>query len=253
VRLALDALFNHPNVGPFIGRQLIQRLVTSHPSNAYVARVAGVFNNNGSGVRGDLGAVVRAILLDVEATNPPAGSIGKLREPVLRVAHWMRSFGATSTSGQFMMAFELDAQGQRALHAPSVFGYYRPGFVPPNTAFSANRITVPEFQIVNESTTALWVNTALAMAGSGLGWTDTGNDVKANLQPLADLSAAGDVDGLIERLNLLLYAGGMSASLKQDLLESVTSVFGNDAASHMNRARVALFIALASPEYMVQR
>ena len=253
VRLALDALFNHPNVGPFIGRQLIQRLVTSHPSNAYVARVAGVFNNNGSGVRGDLGAVVRAILLDVEATNPPAGSIGKLREPVLRVAHWMRSFGATSTSGQFMMAYELDTQGQRALHAPSVFGYYRPGFVPPNTAFSANRITVPEFQIVNEASTALWVNTALAMAGSGLGWTDTGNDVKANLQPLADLSTAGDVDGLIERLNLLLYAGGMSATLKQDLLESVTSVFGNDAASHLNRARVALFIALASPEYMVQR
>jgi hypothetical protein len=91
------------------------------------------------------------------------------------------------------------------------------------------------------------------MAGNGLGWTGTSTDVKADLQPLADLSAAGDVDGLIERLNLLLYAGAMSPALKQDLLESVTSVVGNDAASHLNRARVALFLALASPEYVVQR
>ena len=253
VRLALDALFQHPNVGPFIGRQLIQRLVTSHPSAAYVARVAAVFNNNGGGVRGDLAAVVRAILLDAEATSPPAGSIGKLREPVLRVAHWMRSFGASSASGEFMMAYDLETQGQRALSAPSVFGYFRPGFVPPNTAFSANRITVPELQITNESSTALWLNTALAMAGSGLGWTGSVADVKANLQPLADLSATGDVDGLIERLNLLLFAGGMSATLKQDMLEAVTSVAGTDMSSHLNRARVALFLALASPEYLVQR
>lgn len=253
VRIALDALFQHPNVGPFISRQLIQRLVTSNPSNAYVARVATVFNNNGSGVRGDLGAVVRAILLDTEAATPPPGSIGKLREPVLRVAHWMRSFGATSTSGQFMLAWELDTQGQRALNAPSVFGYFRPGFVPPNTAFSANRITVPEFQIVNESSTALWINTALSMAGNGLGWTGSAADVIADLKPLADLSASGEVESLIERLNLLLYAGTMSVTLKQDILEAVTSVYGNDAASHLNRARVALFLALASPEYLVQR
>jgi uncharacterized protein (DUF1800 family) len=253
VRLALDTLFQHPNVGPFIGRQLIQRLVTSHPSNGYVARVAAVFNNNGSGVRGDLGAVVRAILLDAEAINPPAGSIGKLREPVLRVAHWMRSFGASSLSGEFQMVYELESQGQRALSAPSVFGYFRPGFVPPNTAFSANRITVPEMQIVNESSTAQWVNTALAMAGNGLGWNGSSADVRANLQPLADLAAAGNVDGLIERLNLLLYAGSMGPALKQDLLDTVTSVSGNDAASHLNRARAALFLAFASPEYLVQR
>jgi uncharacterized protein (DUF1800 family) len=227
--------------------------VTSHPSSGYVARVAGVFNNNGSGVRGDLGAVVRAILLDPEAISAPADSIGKLREPVLRVAHWMRSFGATSTSGQFMMATELENQSQRVMFAPSVFGYFRPGFVPPNTAFSANRITVPEFQIVNESTTAQWVNTAFSMAGNGLGWTGSAVDVRADLQPLADMAAAGDVDGMIERLNLLLYAGSMSNTLKQDLLDSVTSVYGNDAASDLNRARVALFLALASPEYLVQR
>ena len=86
LRMALDALFNHPNVGPFVGRQLIQRLVTSHPSPAYVARVAAVFNNNGRGVRGDIAAVVRAVLLDAEARSTAAAGFGKLREPVLRVA-----------------------------------------------------------------------------------------------------------------------------------------------------------------------
>ncbi len=169
LRIALDALFKHPNVGPFIGRQLIQRLVTSNPSPAYVARVAAVFNNNGQGVRGDLGAVVRAILLDAEARQTPAADFGKLREPVLRVTHWMRAFGATSATGEFMMAYELDSQSQRALHAPSVFGYFRPGYVPPNSALSATGATAPELQIVNESSTADWVNLAENMAGSGHG------------------------------------------------------------------------------------
>ena len=253
LRMALDALFNHPNVGPFIGRQLIQRLVTSNPSPAYVSRVAAIFNNNGAGIRGDLGAVLRAVLLDPEALSPPVGSVGKLREPVHRVGHWLRSFSARSGSGQWLMAYELDNQSQRALFAPSVFGYFRPGFVPPNTPFAINGTTVPEMQIVNESTTAQWVNSAMAMAGNGLGWTGTANDVAADMQPLALLSTAGDVDGLIERLNLLLYAGRMSATLKQDLLEAITGVPGNDAASHTQRARVATFIALASPEYLVQR
>lgn len=253
LRMALDTLFNHPNVGPFIGRQLIQRLVTSNPSPAYVARVAASFNNNGAGVRGDLAAVVRAVLLDPEAMNPPPSSIGKLREPVLRLAHWLRSFSATSRTGQWMMAYELDNQFQRAVFAPSVFGYFRPGFVPPNTFFAASGTTVPEMQIVNESTTAQWVNTAMAMAGNGLGWTGTTNDVFANMQPLTMLAAAGDVDGLIERLNLLLYAGRMSVTLKQDLLEAVAGVPGNDANSHTAKARIATFISLASPEYLVQR
>ena len=253
VRLALDALFQHPNVGPFVGRQMIQRLITSHPSANYVSRVAAVFNNNGNGVRGDLAAVVRAILLDPEAVNPPIGTIGKLREPVLRVAHWMRSFGASSQSGEFMMANELTSQGQRVLAAPSVFGYFRPGFVPPNSAFSANSITVPEMQIVNESTSAHWVNQAMSMASTGLGWNGVGHDVTANLQPLVDLATAGNVDGLIEHVNTLLYAGSMSSALKQDMLEAITSVAGNDTLSQLNRAKVAVFIALASPEYMVQK
>jgi hypothetical protein len=97
------------------------------------------------------------------------------------------------------------------------------------------------------------VNNAQAMASSGVGWTGTARDVVANLQPLADLAAAGRLDSLTEHLNLLLFAGRMSNSLKQELLEAMTTVGGNDTASHMNRARVAVFLALATPEYLVQR
>ncbi|WP_418320784.1 DUF1800 family protein [Piscinibacter sakaiensis] len=253
LRIALDTLFNHPNVGPFIGRQLIQRFVTSNPSPAYVARVASAFNNNGQGVRGDLGAVVRAILLDTEARQAPTGEFGKLREPVLRVTHWMRAFGATSATGGFMMAWELDSQSQRALHAPSVFGYFRPGYVPPNSTLAATGATAPELQIVNESSTAEWVNLAETMAGSGLGWTGSARDVSVALSAQAALAAAGNLNGLIDNLDLLLFAGRMPKALRQDIRDAVGGVAGNSEASHLYRARVALFVALASPDYLVQR
>ena len=253
LKMALDALFNHPNVGPFVSRQLIQHLVTSNPSSAYVGRVASVFNNNGKGVRGDLAAVARAILMDSEAITPPASSIGKLREPVQRVAHWMRSLQATSATGQYTIDMDLGSLGQRQLYAGSVFGYFRPGYVPPNTVFSADRTTVPAMQIVSEATTAQWVNLAERMAGNGLGWTGSQSDVAAQMQPLADLVASGQLTSVVDRLNLLLYAGRMSSALKQDLMDAMISVTGTDASSNLNRARVAVFLALASPEYMVQR
>lgn len=253
LRMALDTLFNHPNVGPFIGRQLIQRLVTSNPSPAYVGRVAAVFNNNGKGVRGDLAAVVRAILLDNEARSAPAAGFGKLREPVLRVAHWMRSFGATSVSGEFQMAWELGSVSQQALFAPSVFGYFRPGYVPPNTVLAEAGATAPEFQIVNESTTAGWVNLAETMAGNGLGWYGGGRDVSTALTPQFTLAKAGNLDALVQNLNLLLFAGQMSRALQLDILEALAGVTGSDDVSHRRRARVALYIALSSPEYLVQR
>lgn len=253
LKMALDALFNHPNVGPFISRQLIQQLVSNHPSNAYVGRVAAVFNNNGKGVRGDLAAVVRAILLDSEAVNPPASSVGMLREPVLRLSHWMRSLQAASLSGQYAVENDVAALGQQPLHASSVFGYFRPGYVPPNTVFSADRTTVPPMQIVNEVTTARWVNLAERMASDGIGWTGSQIDMTAQIQPLADLVSAGQLAAVIDRLNLLLYAGRMSSTLKQDLMDAMLSVSGTTAANHLNRARVAVFLALASPEYLVQR
>jgi len=254
LRIALDTLFKHPNVGPFVSRQLIQRLVTSAPSPAYVARVATLFNNNGSSVRGDMAAVVRAVLLDAEArTATVPASFGKLRDPVLRVTQWMRAFSPISVSGSYLMVWSLDTLTQNALYAPSVFSYSRPGYVPANTPFMTRGATAPEFQIVNESTTASWVNTAEAMAGHGLGWTGTVQDVSSQYNALAAMAAAGDTTGMLDQLNLLLFAGRMSAELRSNLLDAVGGVGGNTNASHLNRARVAVFIALASPEYIAQR
>jgi uncharacterized protein (DUF1800 family) len=254
LRKVLDALFNHPNVGPFVARQMIQRLVTSDPGPAYVARVARAFNDNGAGVRGDMAAVVRAVLLDDEARTPRLQpGAGKLRDPVLRVSQWIRALDATSVSGEFMMTGDLDNLSQRPLSAPSVFSYYRPGYVPPNTAFSARGATAPEFQIVNETTTANWVNKAQAMAGSGLGWNGSASDVRSLYGAQAALVATGNMTALLDELSLLLYAGRMSAELRQVVLDGVGGVNGADATSHLNRARVAVFLALASPEYAAPR
>ena len=254
LKMALDALFNHPNVGPFIGRQLIQHLVMSNPSPAYVARVANVFNNNGQGVRGDLAAVIRAVLLDAEArTVPTTGTKGsRLRDPVTRVAHWMRSFGAKSKSGEYLIAYELESLAQRPMNATSVFGYFRPGYVPPNTAFASAGMTAPEFQIVDESTSASWINTAFFMSTSGLGIPGS-RDVTASYLTQAAMSKRGDVAGLIENVNLLLFAGTMSPSLKANLMDAATTVAGSSDESHLNRARLVVFLALSSPEYLVQR
>ncbi|MEF7616516.1 DUF1800 family protein [Aquincola sp. MAHUQ-54] len=253
MQAALNVLFNHPNVGPFIGRQLIQRLVTSHPTPGYVARIARVFNDNGKGVRGDLGAVARAILLDSEATSPPEGSITKLKEPVLAVTQWLRATGAQSASGDYLINYDLDAMAQRPWHSPSVFNYFRPGYIPPNTSLSSTNATVPELQIVDEATTARWVNLAFNMAGGGLGWANGIRDVTANLKPLATISEAGRPDLLIEQLNLILHAGRMQSALKAEIMDAMSAVQGNDSASHTNRARIALFLALATPDYLIQR
>ena len=106
LKIALDTLFNHPNTGPFVSRQLIQRLVTSNPSPGYVQRVAGVFANNGAGVRGDMAAVVTAILMDPEARTASVAedpAYGKLREPVIRVTHMLRALYGTSLSGKWLV------------------------------------------------------------------------------------------------------------------------------------------------------
>lgn len=262
LKLALDALFQHPNVGPFVAQQLIQRFVSSNPSPAYVQRVAAVFANNGRGVRGDLGATVRALLLDAEASGQPsAGSIGaapsssgpaKLREPVLRIAHWMRAFQATSPSGDFQMTYELDSLSQPVYYAPSVFGYFRPGYTPAGTPIAKAGKVAPEFQIVNESTVANWVNRAEAMAGGGIGWNGTGADVVVDYSPLVAKLNSGNANQLVQELNLRLFAGRMSPALQAAVAHAMGGVGGSDAASQLNRARIAVFVAMSSPEFTVQ-
>ncbi len=154
LKTELDALFNHPNTGPFICAQLIQRLVTSNPSPAYVYRAAQVFANDGTGVRGNLGAVVKAILLDYEARAPAAASgtgFGKLKEPLLRVTGLLRAFGGAAANGRYSLANVSTALGQAPLDSPTVFNFFDPGYVQPGGLASAG-LLAPEFQITTAST-----------------------------------------------------------------------------------------------------
>ncbi len=259
LKIALDTLFNHPNVGPFISRQLIQRLVTSNPSPAYISRVAGVFNNNGRGVRGDMSAVVRAILLDTEArTLPISASAGKIREPLLRMSSWMRAFGAASDTGEWRIGSTSanTSLGQTALTSPSVFNFFRPGYSPPNTRIGNAGMVAPELQIADEVTVAGYVNTMQTTIDQGIGATANGlRDVRANYA--SEIAVANDANALVDRVNLLLMSGQMSSTMRTRIIEAVNAVAipttGSQTAALTNRAKLAIYMTMASSEYMVQR
>ncbi len=257
VRIALDTLFNHPNVGPFFGKQLIQRLVSSNPSPAYVSRVAAVFNNNGQGVRGDMKAIIRAVLFDQEARAPAIGSNGKLREPAVRFVHWMRSFNAASRDGRFLLGTTTDPAtqlGQTPMYSPSVFNFFRPGYIPPNSRVGTAGLTAPEAQIINETSIAGYLNYMRGVVTSGIG-TSTNNirDIQADYN--AELALAGNPDALVDRVSLLLTAGKLSASTRANVLAAVSSVsVGTTTAAtdQRNRVNLAIYLIMASPEYVFQ-
>ncbi len=258
---ALDRLFAHPNVGPFIGKQLIQRLVTSNPSPAYVARVASAFNDNGSGVRGDMRATIRAILLDPEARNPPPGSTeyGKLREPVLRVAHWLRAFGARSASGHFLIGSTDNPNtslAQTAMRSPSVFNFYRPGYVPPNTDIATAGLVAPEMQITHESSVAGYLNTLRSALSSGIG-SGSPRDVQPDYGEVIGL--ADRPEELVDRIGAILVAGDMSPELRTQVIDAVSSVAvsatnpQSAATARQNRVKLAIYLVMSSPDYLVQK
>ena len=254
LRIALDRLFNHANTAPFFARQMIQRLVTSNPSAAYVGRVAAVFANNGAGVRGDLKAVWTAILTDTEARAMPSASdtlSGKLREPVVRFVQWARTVGITSSNGDYQI-YDLSGSdtslGQSALRSPSVFNFFRPGYVPPNTAIAVAAKQAPEFQLLNETTTAGYINFMQGMSRNGY------SDVRPNYAAL--LPIAHDVPAVIAWLNLRLTANQLSVNTLS-LLQTVLTAF-NVTATSADNAKLdmlasACFLILCSPEYLVQK
>ncbi|MCE1191809.1 MAG: DUF1800 domain-containing protein [Acidovorax sp.] len=271
LRMALDTLFNHPNVGPFIGKQLIQRLVTSNPSPGYVARVSAAFANNGAGVRGDLRAVIRAILLDDEARSP-AGltqpGFGKLREPMLRFVQWGRTFGLNSTFGTWKIGNLSDPGsrlGQSPLRSPSVFNFFRPGYVPPSTALAATGAVAPEFQLVNESSVGGYLNFMQGAIRNGL-WVNgpevphnastpnNGFDIKAAYTQ--ELALVADADALVARINLLMCAGQLSAAtvkLIADALKTINITAASTDNAKRDRVAAAVFLVMASAEYLVQK
>lgn len=252
LKTALDTLFNHPNLPVFVGRQMIQRLVTSNPSPAYVSRVAAAFANNGSGVRGDMKALISAILLDPEARDASVAArpdFGKLREPVVRFLNWARAYGAASASDTWAIGDLSDPAtrlGQSPMRSPSVFNFFRPGYVPPNTALSAQGLTAPEFQITNEVSVAGYVNYMQQVIGNSLK-----GDLKADygtLMPLAGNSAA-----LLAEVNLVLAGGALSAATLAQLQSAVDSVAPSTPTGQQNRIFIALTLVMASPEFIAQK
>ena len=260
LKTALDRLFNHANVGPFIGKQLIQRLVTSNPSPQYVARVAAAFADNGQGVRGDMKAVIKAILLDDEAradVNLSNVNKGKLREPVIRMANWMRAFNAKSTSTRFLLGSlddPLSALAQTPMRSPSVFNFYRPGYVPPNTTIAGAGLVAPEMQITGETSVTGYLNTMRDVIPNGTG---SSRDVKPDYT--AELALTDTPDKLLDRIDLLLMSKQMSTVLRNQILAAVNSVTipannaNNAATARKNRVSLAIFLTMASPEYIVQK
>jgi uncharacterized protein (DUF1800 family) len=247
LKIALDALFNHHNTAPFVVKQLIQRLVTSNPSPAYVGRVVKVFENNGKNVRGDLKAVWSAILLDAEARQTtPAPSFGKLTEPVVRLLQWGHTFNATSSDGAWTLGYtDTDTTlGQMPLRASSVFNFFRPGYIPPQTQLAAQNLVAPEFQILTEPTVVSYIN---YMAGT----VNNARNVKADYT--YEKTLATDAVSLVAYLNLCLAAGNVSDANLSLISGAVGGISAATDTGVLNRIYAAILLIMSSPDYLIQR
>lgn len=250
IEAAIDNLFNHQNVGPFIGRQLIQRLVTSNPSTAYVERVARAFNGDATGVRGDMEAVIRAVLLDSEAVAAPDAmtNFGKLREPVVRYASILRLFGANSSDGFIANSgFFLQELGkQHPLSSPSVFNFFLPAHSPAGEIASAN-LVAPEFQITTSNSIIGFSNYIDFVVLADL-VTDAPEPFAMVSLDFSDyVDVAGDINALIDRLDIVLTAGTLDPSTRL-AIESILI----DIDDLNLRARIAIYMFLISSDHAVR-
>lgn len=248
---ALANVFNHPNVGPFVAYRLIQRLVTSNPTPGYVARVAGVFNRNEAGVRGDLKAVVRAILTDAEAGNSAAfgsgasanlapapalaGNQGHLREPVIYAIGLLRALNATVTE-EPSLATQTQNMGQRLLFPASVFSYFSPNYRIPGVG-----VVAPEFQILNPSTALARANFVHRLVRNGIS-----SSIQVSLSNLE--SMANDPAALVDAVDRVILRGQMPAEVRTSILKALEAT-----TDKRTRARNAVYLAATSSLYQVQR
>ena len=265
---AIDNLFKHPNVGPFIGRKLIQRLVTSNPSPEYISRVTAAFNDNGSGVRGDMESVIKAILLDQEARDMNLlddDNHGMLREPFVRYVSILKNFKATTKNGVFHNAgFQVeDMMRQHVLTSPSVFNFFQPDYSPKGPISDAG-LVAPEFQITTSTTSITSINFMEEVIVDGAlndiyevfeAIDDGMNPVVAivkyrkyfarfNLQE--EIALTEDLDALIDRLDLVMVYGNLSMETKQTVKDAI-SQFENKE----DQVRFAIFLISISPEYTI--
>jgi uncharacterized protein (DUF1800 family) len=263
---AMDALASHTNVGPFIGRQLIQRLVTSNPTPAHVTAVSRAFANNGQGVRGDMKAVIKAVLLHPDA-RVQSDQAGKLREPVLRLSAFLRAYGFKSETGGFRVGNTdnlVTSLGQTPLRSPSVFNFYRPGYVPPGTKAAGAGLAVPEMQIVHETTTAGYVNTMRDNVANGVGSNAPSGkrDLQGNFS--AEIALADKPVDLVNRVTGKLIPSAVPGAFTTAVAQAVSSVTipalnatGSNQSTidtaKRTRVNIALLLTLVSPEFQVQK
>ena len=244
LRDALDNIFAHPNVGPFVSVRLIQHLVTSNPSPAYVGRVAAVFRSTG----GDMKAVVRAILLDPEARAEPSSLVyGHLREPILWVTSWLRPFGARAVTDFVLADSSLPTglpMGQDLFRAPSVFSFYPPGYV-----VAGDSILGPELAIYSTTTALARANFAYQVIYKKM--STSANRPVGTWIDLGGLeSMAGNVGAVVDALNTFFLHGRMSADVRNAIVASTTAI---PASNALGRLRNALYLVVTSPQYLVER
>jgi uncharacterized protein (DUF1800 family) len=243
IEAAVDNLFNHPNVGPFVGKQLIQRLVTSNPTPEYVARVSAAFNGDTSGTRGDMKAVLKAIITDPEAIEAV-----RVREPFRRYLAVNRSLDVTSSDGTTYPGIGFVAQnltGQFVLAAPSVFNFYSPFYRPGG---DAPGLVAPEMQITTEDT-IVGITNLMALALYTERSINTPEGLATLGLDLSDLAAiADDTEILLDRIELLFFAGSMGSNTRGIIRQALADA-GTIAA--IDRTRLALYLALISPDQAV--
>ena len=260
LKIALDTLFNHPNLPAFFSKQMIQHLVTSNPSPAYVSRVAAVFKDNGQGVRGDLKAVITAILVDPEArdtaTDISNPQFGKVREALIRYTEWARAFTAQSRTGSYGIGSTEDpiwGLAQMSLRSPTVFNWFAPGYVPPGTSIEQAGMVAPETQMTNVTSVVGYLNYMQNAIGAD---ANNGPDIFSSYA--AEMNLAATSGPLLDRINLLLMAGEMDSTLYNQILSAVSAIpipTGDQNAINAAlaaRVRTAIFLTMASPSYCAQ-
>ncbi|MDZ7784039.1 MAG: DUF1800 family protein [Halioglobus sp.] len=270
IDMALDAIFAHPNVGPFIGRQLIQRFVTSAPDPAYVARVTAAFDTGrytlpsgaevGEGRRGDLGATLAAVLFDTQARDTQAReapTFGKLREPVLRFTHWARAFEVNSADASNEAALRdtssPQALAQHPYLSPSVFNFYRPAFIALGTETGDAGLTAPELQITNATSLVGYPNFITGYAFEAAPVERPGLPARFVPDYSEEAALADDPGALVAHLDRKLAHGALRPATRQRIADILQLLEAATDQGRLVRARVASVLVMSTPEYIVLR
>lgn len=248
INQAIDNIFNHPNVGPFICRRLIQRTVKSNPSPEYLKRVSSIFSDNGQGARGDMKAVIKAILMDPEARNCDYDdpTSGYMVEPLIRLTQYLRVFDAQHPSDKFYIIGNAYAKStfQTPLSSPSVFNFFQPDYVPPGPARDQN-LYGPEFQILNSFTSLAYFNEANKMKNNRLVVDSAIDSISVDFSD--ELAIALDADKLVDRLDLLLTHGSLSSNSKSIIKKALLAL----AADPKTRLEMAIYLFFTCAEYII--